>query len=103
MKEIKNPEDVDAVIVFNAAGDLLMVVPEEFEIGKNEPVKWVISPHNQATVSFGHTRSPLKWDDKGDSKAIVGDVKPNAKAGAYKYTVTDTKGNIIDPRMRVRG
>jgi hypothetical protein len=101
MGEIKNPtEGVDAVIIFDKNGNLQMVVPEEFEIAKGEDVKWLITPQNQVKVKFD-TRSPLNWDEREETKEVVGVVKPNAKAGSYKYTVSDDNGNFIDPRIRV--
>ncbi len=101
MDEIKNPtEGVDAVIIFDNSGKLQMVVPDEFEISKGEDVKWLITPQNHVKVKFD-TRTPLNWDEREETKEIVGVVTPNAKAGAYKYTVTDDFGNFIDPRIRV--
>jgi len=99
-----NPaEGYDAVIVFDSKGTLQMVVPEEFSVDKDEPVKWLISPEgNYAKVVFDSNHTPFKWDNLGDNKEIKGETKKTMKGGDYKYSVTDTDGTItIDPRIRV--
>ena len=97
----KNPaKGYDAVIVFDSNGALDMVVPEEFRVDKDEPVKWLISPKgNEATVDFGNY-SPFTWDEKTGKEQIEGETKKTMKGGDYKYSVT--AGSItIDPRIRV--
>jgi hypothetical protein len=94
---------VDAVIIFDTKGNLKMVVPEEFEIFEDEPIKWAIEPQNQATVSFDPNHNPMDgWVDQTGDKVIEGKIKQKTKAQPYKYSVTDSKGNTIDPQIRVR-
>ena len=97
----KNPaEGYDAVIVFDSNGVLEMVVPEEFRVDKDEPVRWLISPKgNEATVDFGNN-SPFKWSDETGKDVIAGQTKTSMKGGDYKYSVTAGK-ITIDPRIRV--
>jgi hypothetical protein len=98
----KNPaEGYDAVIVFDSAGNLEMVVPEEFYIDKDEPVRWLISPQgNEAKVDFGTTNDPIKWIDQTSDKIIQGQTRMSVKGGGFKYAVT--AGNItIDPHIRI--
>jgi hypothetical protein len=105
MANIPNPTDVDAVIVCDQNGDVVMVVPEEFEIYKDEDVKWVTAPPNQdVELTFGSKQgSPFNWDTKKSAGGnIDGRTLPHAKARAYKYSVTGGN-NTIDPRLRIRG
>ena len=93
-------KDYDAVIVFDSAGVLDMVVPDEFYLDKDEPVRWLITPQgNQATVDFGND-TPLTWSDKSDAKEIQGQTKKSMKGRSYKYSVTAGDA-IIDPHIRI--
>lgn len=107
MAQIKNPEGVDAVIVLDGNGKLMMVVPNEFEIGKEETARWVITGKYLTEVDFGGNRSPFNSQKKNnDNKGTIGDeitglVLKSAKAGAYKYSV-HVGSDTIDPRLRIR-
>ena len=104
MADIPNPTDVDAVIVCDQNGNLVMIVPDEFEIGKGEDVRWAVEPDTDVELAFGFKNSPFSWDSKKNTgKAIEGTVRAGAKARSYKYTVTDANQNRIDPRLRIRG
>jgi hypothetical protein len=107
MADIKNPEGVDAVIVLDGNGKLVMVVPNEFEIGKEETARWVVTGKYLTEIDFGSNRSPFNSkkktnDNKGNiEEEITGLVLKSSKAGAYKYSVT-VGADTIDPRLRVR-
>ncbi len=107
MTEIKNETGTDAVICFGEKV-LEMVCPEEFEVLPGQPVEWRIVPPNEVTVKFDANDSPVEWSklsSKDPNTGVVGPIKGTIKRdaqGIYKYSVTDTMGNTIDPRVKVR-
>ena len=104
MKDVSNPKGLDAIIYStNEKGDLSGVFPDEIEKGKGRSTQWLVAIwNNPITVTF-QTDSPFDWKKQKSDKngRIVGVIRGNAKETVYKYTLTDSQGNEIDPRLRV--
>jgi hypothetical protein len=61
-----------------------------------------VVPPNNAKITFGIGDSPFDWESNpSDHARITGTVKREA-IGEYKYSVSDGKGNVIDPRLQIR-
>jgi hypothetical protein len=99
---IANQRDLHAVIVFEE-GEVKMVVPDNIRAYPGQSVQWIVVPPNTAEVIFDFEAGPIDWDPSSSGKSrIKGTVKREAR-GEYKYSVNDGKGNIVDPRLRIRG
>ena len=99
---IANQTGIDAVIVFEE-GEVKMVVPDNIRAYPGQSVQWIVVPPNMAEVIFDFKLGPIDWDShpSGETR-IKGTVRREAR-GEYKYSVKDGKGNVIDPRLRIRG
>ena len=98
---------MDSVIFFDNQ-QLDMVFPDDFEVLPGQSVEWEIKPSNsEAWVFFDRSidnpfESPFDWQGEKSFKGkIAGTIKRDA-VGLYKYSVRDAKGNIIDPRFRIK-
>ncbi|MBW2494145.1 MAG: hypothetical protein JRE43_05295 [Deltaproteobacteria bacterium] len=99
---IENQRGIHAAIIFEE-GEVTMVVPDIIRAHPGESVQWIVVPPNVAEVSFKIDNDPMEWDSdcRGHTR-IVGTVRRDAR-GEYKYSVSDGKGNVVDPRLRIKG
>ena len=99
---IENQRGIHAAIIFEE-GEVTMVVPDIIRAHPGESVQWIVVPPNMAEVSFKIENDPMEWDhDSRGQTRIVGRVRRDAR-GEYKYSVSDGKGNVVDPRLRIKG
>ena len=99
---IANQRDIHAAIIFED-GEVTMVVPDEIWASPGDLVQWIVVPPNMAEVIFDVANCPIDWksDPRGNMR-IKGTVRPDAE-GEYKYSVSDGKGNVVDPRLQIKG
>jgi len=98
---IQNQTDIHAAIIFED-GELKMVVPDTILASPGQSVQWIVVPQNNAKISFQIGDSPFDWESNpSDHARITGKVRRDA-IGEYKYSVSDGKGNVIDPRLQIR-
>ena len=99
---IANQTDIDAVIVFEE-GEVTMVVPDRIWKYPGQSVQWIVVPPNAANIIFDIEDTPIDWESNPHNQTrIKGTVRREAR-GDYKYSVSDGKGNVVDPRLRIKG
>jgi plastocyanin len=99
---IVNQTGVHAAIIFEGE-EIKMVVPDTIWVYPGQSVQWIVVPSNGAKVTFDIEDDPIDWISNPSKNArISGKVRREAR-GDYKYSVSDGKGNVVDPRLRVKG
>lgn len=107
MAEIPNLTTGNATIVFHDK-NLNRIIPDKacVHVSEGTSVEWVIIPPNETSVEFKGD-SPFDWHRKmstGKHEKISGVVREGAvREKPYKYVVTDSHGNVIDPRLQIKG
>ena len=99
---IENQRGIHAAIIFEE-GELTMVVPDIIRAHPGESVQWIVVPPNMAEVGFKIEDDPMEWgsDPRGHTR-IMGTVRREAR-GEYTYSVSDGRGNVVNPRLRIKG
>jgi plastocyanin len=77
-------------------------VPDTIWAYPGQSVQWIVVPSNEAKVTFDIEDDPIDWVSNPSKNARISGTVRRKAIGDYKYSVSDGKGNVVDPRLRVK-